>query len=218
MPAVASEMSQMVIPQHAHQFREITGPKLNLGCGHDVRSADAGWVNMDGFILHPGVTKHDLLEFPWPFPDGHFDLVYCSHVLEHVPPIAGPKPGTKRDILFDVFEEIHRVLKPGGLLCIRVPWGYTEVSLEHIQHYRQWRPEWANYFDPQHEENGYSTARFKLEWWKRTRALTTIRGKYALRFGRTQKLSLTTHLRDRLPFLRWIIEKPSELEMRMRKV
>lgn len=208
----------MTTPQDKHQFRDIAGPKLNVGCGHDVRPPGADWVNMDGFIVHPGVTRHDVLKFPWPFPDAHFDLVYCSHVLEHIPPIVGTKADIKRDIFFDVMEEIHRILKPGGLLCIRVPWGYTEVSLEHVQHYRQWRPDWAVYFHPDHEENGYSSARFTVEDWKRTRGVTTTRGKYFLRFGRTQKLSLTTHLRDRLPFLRWIIEKPSELEMRLRKV
>ncbi|MBN7795479.1 class I SAM-dependent methyltransferase [Parahaliea mediterranea] len=36
------------------------------------------------------------------FPDSHFDVVVCSHVYEHV-----PDAGT-------LFEEIYRVLKPGG--------------------------------------------------------------------------------------------------------
>lgn len=208
----------MTTPQDRHAFREIPGPKLNVGCGHDVRPTEAGWTNMDAFIVHPGVVRHDLLSAPWPFPDDHFDLVYCSHVLEHVPPFPSSGVGPRRDVLFEVMEEIHRVLKPGGLLCVRVPWGYTEISLEHIQHYRQWRPEWANYFDPDHEENAYSRARFKLEWWRRTRGVTTLRGKYLFRFGRGQKLSLTTHLRDRIPFLRPLLEIPSELELRLRKV
>lgn len=208
----------MTTPQDRHAFREIEGPKLNLGCGYDVRDAAAGWTNMDGYVALPGVLQHDLLKFPWPFPDDRFALVYCSHVLEHVPAFPSEKPGPKRDVLFDVMEEIHRVLRPDGLLVIRVPWGYSEVGLEHIQHYRQWRPEWANYFDPGHEENAYSKARFRVEDWKRTRGVTTLRGKYFLRFGRDRKLSLTTHLRDRLPFLKPILEKPSELEMSLRKV
>src|SRR5688572_7586699 len=44
-----------------------------------------------------------------PFPDGTFDMIYCSHVLEHVPD----------DHL--ALRELFRVLKKGGLAVIMVP-------------------------------------------------------------------------------------------------
>ena len=44
-----------------------------------------------------------------PFPDGIFDAVVCSEVLEHVPDDAG------------VVGEIARVLKPGGIAALTVP-------------------------------------------------------------------------------------------------
>lgn len=44
-----------------------------------------------------------------PYADGAFDLVLCSHVLEHV-------PDDRRAIA-----EIHRVLRPGGRAIIIVP-------------------------------------------------------------------------------------------------
>ena len=44
-----------------------------------------------------------------PFPDGIFDAVVCSEVLEHVPDDAG------------VVGEIARVLKPGGVAALTVP-------------------------------------------------------------------------------------------------
>ncbi len=44
-----------------------------------------------------------------PFPDGSFDAVICSELLEHVP---APAP---------VIAECRRVLKPGGTLLVTVP-------------------------------------------------------------------------------------------------
>jgi len=160
-------------------------------------------------------VRHDLLSIPWPFPDGAFDLVYASHVLEHVPPIVVERDGVKRDVLFLVFEEIHRVLKPGGRLALRVPWGSTQAALSHIQHYRQFRPEWLHYFHPEHEERHYSRARFVVERWRRTRGTTSLRAPYSWRI---RGLPLTQHLAIRLPFLRWLLEVPSELDATLRKV
>jgi SAM-dependent methyltransferase len=44
-----------------------------------------------------------------PFPDGAFDRVICSEVLEHI-------PDDRR-----AMEEIHRVLRPGGTAAVTVP-------------------------------------------------------------------------------------------------
>ncbi|KAI0814670.1 S-adenosyl-L-methionine-dependent methyltransferase [Xylaria sp. FL0064] len=45
-----------------------------------------------------------------PYPDGTFNIVYCSQVLGHIPP-----PDLPRRAL----EEMRRVLKPGGILASR---------------------------------------------------------------------------------------------------
>ncbi|HLY20103.1 MAG TPA: methyltransferase domain-containing protein [Bryobacteraceae bacterium] len=44
-----------------------------------------------------------------PFPDAHFEGVFCCWLFEHL-------PDPERAI-----REFHRVLKPGGLCCIVVP-------------------------------------------------------------------------------------------------
>lgn len=53
------------------------------------------------------------------FPTNHFDIVYCSHVLEHVP----------NDL--QAMKEIARVLKPSGWTILQVPLlgNYTQEDL-----------------------------------------------------------------------------------------
>jgi SAM-dependent methyltransferase len=57
---------------------------------------------------------HDLNAPPYPIPDDAYDLVVCLHVLEHVQNLVGATT------------ELHRVLKPGGLLFVEVPY-FTSV-------------------------------------------------------------------------------------------
>jgi SAM-dependent methyltransferase len=52
-------------------------------------------------------VKMDIHQIP--FPENHFDVVLCNHVLEHV----------ADDI--KAMREIHRVLKPGGWAIMQVP-------------------------------------------------------------------------------------------------
>lgn len=43
------------------------------------------------------------------YPDDTFDIVYCSHVLEHIPDDR------------KAMRELHRVLRPGGWAILQVP-------------------------------------------------------------------------------------------------
>jgi SAM-dependent methyltransferase len=45
------------------------------------------------------------------FPDGYFECVYASHVLEHLHP----------DVAEHCLSEVHRVLEPGGIVRLAVP-------------------------------------------------------------------------------------------------
>jgi predicted SAM-dependent methyltransferase len=55
--------------------------KLNVGCGNRILP---GYVNID-IVQGPGVdVVHDLNEFPYPFKDNEFDVIYADNVIEHV--------------------------------------------------------------------------------------------------------------------------------------
>ena len=72
-----------------------------------------------------------------PFPDGAFDVVVISEVLEHIPDDR------------DAIAELDRVLRPGGTLAVTVPrwwpericWAlsdaYHQVEGGHIRIYRR---------------------------------------------------------------------------------
>ena len=65
----------------------------------DYVSAD---LNPEKAMIKEDITKIS-------FPDNSFDVIFCSHVLEHIP-----------DDL-KAMGELYRVLKPGGLAILAVP-------------------------------------------------------------------------------------------------
>jgi len=94
--------------------------KLNIGCGTDIRK---GYINLDSMAI-PGVdVVHDIEKTPLPFPDNEFDEILCQDVLEHVEYLP-------------ILKDLHRILKTGGKLNIRVP-HFTSKN---------------NYIDPTHRK------------------------------------------------------------------
>lgn len=81
-------------------------PYLNLGCGQRFA---AQWTNAD---LHADqdVLAVDLRK-PLPFSDETFEVVYHSHVLEHIRPGDAPS----------FIRECYRVLRPNGTIRVVVP-------------------------------------------------------------------------------------------------
>lgn len=125
----------------SRELRKLSGRVLDIGCGNspfrplldpartqyqgvDVEHASSfGYRNPD-ILLYDGKVL--------PFPDGTFEAALCTEVLEHV-----PDPGP-------FVSEMQRVLKPGGLAIVTLPWSarfhyqphdyhrYTPTMLQHI--------------------------------------------------------------------------------------
>jgi SAM-dependent methyltransferase len=84
--------------------------KLNLGSG--IRPKE-GYVNVD-VVDHPAVDQVvDLNKLPWPWEDNSIEEIQAIDVLEHLAPL-GRVQGQLNIIA--VMGEIHRVLKPDGVL------------------------------------------------------------------------------------------------------
>lgn len=99
--------------------------RLNIGCG---RHYHADWVNLDLQSDDPAVVCHDVTQ-GIPFSDDQFDVVYHSHILEHLDPEQGR----------ELISECYRVLKPGGVLRIVVP-NLEEIAKLYLSmHDRAWQ-------------------------------------------------------------------------------
>ena len=127
--------------------------KLNLGCG-SVRPED--WINTDS-SLNANIQKIPLvgkriaklfnpveynssnfrymnLNKRWSFEDNSVDVVYASHLFEHL--------SLKSAALF--MKEAYRCLKQGGVIRIVVPDLY-KISKKYIQDYESGNGEASNF-------------------------------------------------------------------------
>ena len=131
--------------------------KLNLGCGNDIRE---GWVNLDIAPL-PGVdVVHNLEELPLPFEDEEFDHIRAQDILEHLEYIP-------------LLKEIHRILKPGGTISIRVPHFTSRYNFNDLTHKKMFSSKTTDffvqgasygrdyYFDFHFSENVYTRIKFE---------------------------------------------------------
>lgn len=79
-------------------------PRLHVGAGGERLP---GWLNSD---LVAGDVYLDLTR-PLPLPDSSFAYAFGEHVIEHISERQGER----------LLRELHRVLRPGGVLRITTP-------------------------------------------------------------------------------------------------
>lgn len=82
------------------------GEILDVGCGS---AKTEGAVGLDRSPDTAADIVHDLDEFPYPIAESSFDEILLQDVIEHV---AEP---------IRLFEELHRVARPGARIQLRTP-------------------------------------------------------------------------------------------------
>ena len=130
--------------RHAFAAARLGARVVALDAGADevaqVRATLGAMVEageLDAPTVRAGAVQGDALSLP--FPDGAFDRVVASEVLEHIPDDAA------------AMDELARVLRPGGTMAVTVPrcgpelvnWllsdAYHDVPGGHVRIYRRSR-------------------------------------------------------------------------------
>lgn len=123
--------------------------RIDLGCGD---SKQPGWFGVDGRKL-PGVDLVQNLElFPWPIPSESFDAAMASHLLEHIQKANG--------IMLSFFNEVHRILKPGGEFFISAPYATSAGFYRDPTHTSPINEELFFYMDP--KDNFYNGGLYNI--------------------------------------------------------
>lgn len=97
--------------------------ELLIGCGHN-KAKQFGiigreeWAHVTTLDMNPAVEPDlvwNLDDLPLPFHDNTFDEIHAYEVLEHC-----GRQGDWR-AFFALFDELHRILKPGGHIIASTP-------------------------------------------------------------------------------------------------
>lgn len=123
--------------RHSMEYSVVR--KVDLGCGDKKRE---GYFGID-ISNYPEVDLVADLRFtPLPFDAQQLETVYASHFLEHL---------NFHEVIY-LFNEVYRVLAPGGIFEIVVPHAASYAQWVDLSHKTAWTEDTFGYFTP---ENTY---------------------------------------------------------------
>jgi SAM-dependent methyltransferase len=104
-----------------HLIPQLKGKLMDFGCGlkpYEAMFTVDEYVGVDYKGDGPTYSHHKVDVFydghTLPFEDDHFDSIFSSEVFEHVFNLP------------EIMKELHRVLKPGGLILVSCPFAFGE--------------------------------------------------------------------------------------------
>ena len=92
---------------------------LNIACG-DIFVVSNLWENCDFAPKNNAVKQVDILN-GLPYKNNTFDLVYCSHYIEHIP----------KSSILNFLQECNRITKPNGLIRLVLP-DFENIAKEYL--------------------------------------------------------------------------------------
>lgn len=121
---------------------------LNLGCGKAriPNSIGVDRVKIENYVD----IAHDLDVIPYPFESNSVDEAHFYHVLEHLHDPIGK------------LEEIFRILKPGGILRMRVPHFSSMGAFADLTHIRPFGYTSFDCLEKEHYHDFYTSINFKI--------------------------------------------------------
>ncbi len=105
---------------------------LDIGCGNNKKHPDA--TGIDFCSDSNADIIHNLNEYPYPFKDNEFDLVYMVSILEHL------------DNVNKTIEEIWRITKSEGKVIIFSPTRFSNALYDDPEHKRAFTLRSFDYF------------------------------------------------------------------------
>lgn len=151
--------------------------QLDLGCsgftrtweGYDCYGVDIVDHSEEKNTEH--IKKADLVIETIPFDNSEFDLVTAYDFLEHVPQLiyltdfdGFTLTYRRKQVMIDLFNEIYRVLKDGGLFYSQTPIYPDKTIFQDPTHLSVWTDDSMNYFSGDyfgwHDHYGH-TSRFE---------------------------------------------------------
>jgi len=151
---------------------------LDIGCGTAMlNQAHKGypqftWIGIDKadftrFYPVSRFYRHDVIDY-LPFANHSFGMIWCHHMLEHLPPIH-PYAGRgfhlgAEDWLVWLVNEMWRVLEPGAQAHLIVPWNEHANSWRDPTHYRHMDASYFAWFDWTVMQAVHESAKLWSKW------------------------------------------------------
>lgn len=114
-------------------FRAPSSGQVKVHLGPGQKNYIDGWINLDANFLTAKLDVWADLNSPLPFKDETVDAFYSHHVIEHMldPAISA------------LFSEMHRCLKPGGVIRVGGPNGDVAIQ-KFLENDAEWFGDWPD--------------------------------------------------------------------------